>query len=206
MYKDQIEKQQFLLIYNIILDRIIKTFETELNDNSDIIYITNVMDRTVLNWITTLTQLSNMRLLIDHDSLLNTMDFSGRTTILYVVDSYNDEALRIILEIDTNPNLKVSKDLFRSSPLTTTSFNDLIKMIKLFIEFDINIDIYNLENRITLHKIINIQNVEYTNILFTYNVNSNYILSNEYLSFTTTIIYNNYVILKFFINKYFINN
>ena len=83
------------------------------------------------------------------------MDFSDCTTILYVVDSHNDEALRIILETNIDFNLKVSKDLFRSSPFIITSFNDLMKMMKLFIEFDVNVDVYNLESRTTLYKVVN---------------------------------------------------
>ena len=97
-----------------------------------------------------------MRLLIDYDSFLNTMNFSDRTTVLYVVDSHNDEALRIILETGVDLNPKVSKGLFHSSPFTTTSFNDLVKMIKLFIKFDVNVDVCNLESRITLYRVVNI--------------------------------------------------
>lgn len=73
------------------------------------------------------------------------MDFIGRTTILYVVDSYNDEAVYILLEAGADPNPKVPEGLFRSSPLKAASFSGLAKMVKLLLEFGANIDAYNPE-------------------------------------------------------------
>ncbi|KAF7505993.1 hypothetical protein GJ744_012340 [Endocarpon pusillum] len=103
------------------------------------------MGRTAVDWATALAQLSDMRLLIDRGSPLHTMDFSGRTMVLHAVDSYNDEALRIILEASTDPNPKEPEGLFCSSPLTAASFGGLVGMTKLLIEFGANVGACNLE-------------------------------------------------------------
>lgn len=82
------------------------------------------------------------------------MNNNGRITVLHVVNSYENDALRIILKININLNLEISIDLFRSSSFIIISFNDLVRMISLFFKIDVKIDIYNIKNRITLLTII----------------------------------------------------
>ena len=159
------------------------------------------MGRTALDWATALAQLSDMRLLIDHGSPLNTMDFSGRTTVLHAVDSHNDEALRIILEAGADPNPKVPEGLFRSSPLTAASFGGLVGMMKLLIEFGANVGACNPEGRTALHGVASMQSVECADILLTCGANPGYTSSNGYSPLTTAITCNNHAVLKLFINR-----
>lgn len=92
-----------------------------------------------------MTRLSNIKLLIERGSPLNTIDINSRTTILYIVDSYNNKTLRIILKVGIDIDPEMSKGRFRSSPLITASFSELITMAKLLIKSDAKIDILNLE-------------------------------------------------------------
>lgn len=78
------------------------------------------------------------------------MDVSGRIIVLYVVDSYDDDTLRIVLEAGANPNSEVPKGLFRSSPLTTAGFSGLVEIIKLLIEFGAKVNECNLKGRTAL--------------------------------------------------------
>lgn len=159
------------------------------------------MGRTALDWATALAQLSDMRLLIDRGSPLNTMDFGGRTTVLHAVDSHNDDALRIVLEAGANPNPEVPKGLFRSSPLTAASFGGLVGMVKLLIKFGAKVDAYNPEGRTALQAAASMQNVECADILLTNGADLGYISSNGHSPLTTAIIYNNHDVLKLFIDR-----
>jgi ankyrin repeat protein len=78
------------------------------------------------------------------------MDVSGRTTVLYTVDSHNDDALYILLKAGVNPNPEVPKGLFRSSPLTVASFGGLVGIIKLLIKFGATVNACNPEGRTAL--------------------------------------------------------
>jgi ankyrin repeat protein len=200
-YRDWPEEQQFPLIHNIIFGRSSKLLRAELDDNPDAVRVTDAMGRTALDWATARAQLSNMRLLIDRGSPLNTMDVSGRTTVLHAVDSHNDDALRIVLEAGANPNPEVPKGLFRSSPLTAASFGGLVGMIKLLIKFGAKVDSCNPEGRTALQAVATMQNVECADILLTYGADLAYISSNGHSPLTTAITYNNHAVLKLFIDR-----
>jgi ankyrin repeat protein len=129
------------------------------------------------------------------------MDVSGRTTVLYTVDSHNDNTLRILLEAGVNPNPEVPKGLFRSSPLTIASFGGLVGMIELLIKFGAKVDACNPEGRTALQAVASIQNVEYADILLTNSADLGYISSNRHSPLTTAIIYNNHAVLKLFIDR-----
>lgn len=159
------------------------------------------MGRTALDWATALAQLSDMKLLIDRGSPLNTMDVSGRTTVLHAVDSHNDDALRIVLEAGANPNPEVPKGLFRSSPLTAASFGGLLGMVKLLIKFGAKVDACNPEGRTALLTVASMQNVECADILLTYSADPGYISSNGQSPLTMAMIYNNHAVLKLFIDR-----
>jgi ankyrin repeat protein len=81
------------------------------------------------------------------------MDVSSCTTVLYVVDSYNDDALYILLKAGVNPNPKVPKGLFHSSPLTVASFGGLVGIIELLIKFGAKVDTCNPEGRTALQAV-----------------------------------------------------
>ncbi|KAI9848061.1 MAG: hypothetical protein M1837_001163 [Sclerophora amabilis] len=199
--RDWIEEQQFPLIHNIVLGRSSKLLRAELDENPDAVRVTDSKGRTALDWATARARLSDMRLLIARGSPLDTMDVSGRTTVLHAVDSHNDDALRIVLEAGANPNPEVPKGLFRSSPLTAASFGGLVGMIKLLIEFGAKVDACNPEGRTALQAVASMQNVECADILLTCGADLGYISNNGHSPLTTAIIYNNHTVLKLFIDR-----
>jgi ankyrin repeat protein len=199
-YRDWAEEQKFPLIHNIIFGRSSQPLTAELDSNPDAVHVTDAMGRTALDWATALAQLSDMRLLIDRGSPLNTIDVSGRTTVLHAVDSHNDDALRILLEAGASPNPEVPKGLFRSSPLTAASFGGLVGMIKLLIKFGAKVDACNPEGRTALQAVASMQNVECADILLTNGADLGYISSNGHSPLTTAIIHNNHAVLKLFID------
>ncbi|MCJ1379040.1 hypothetical protein MMC17_002139 [Xylographa soralifera] len=202
-YSDWTEDQQFPLIHNIILGRSSKLLRTELDSNPDAVRVTDAMGRTALDWATARAQLSNMTLLIDRGSPLNTMDVSGRTTVLHAVDSHNDDALRILLEAGADPDPEVPKGLFRSSPLTAASFGGLVGMIKLLIKSGAKVDACNPEGRMALQAVASMQNVKCADILLTHGADLGYISSNIQSPLSTAIIYNSHAILKLFIDRFY---
>ena len=159
------------------------------------------MGRTALDWATALAQLSNMRLLIERGSPLDTMDVSGRTTILHAVDSHNDDALRILLEAGANPNPKVPDGLFRSSPLTAASFGGLLGMIELLIDFGAEINARNPEGWTALQTAVTMQNIECADTLLTGGADLGHVSSNGLSPLTTAITCNKHAILKLFVDR-----
>ncbi|KAI4172142.1 MAG: hypothetical protein LQ346_008655 [Caloplaca aetnensis] len=183
--RDWIEEQQFPQIHNIIFGRSSKLLKAELDDNPDAVRVTDAKGRTALDWATARAQLSDMRLLIARGSPLNTMDVSGRTTVLHAVDSHDP---------------KVPKGLFRSSPLTAASFGGLVEMVKLLIEFGAKVNECNPEGRTALQAVASMQNVECANILLTCGADPDYISKNGHSSFATAIMCNNHAVLKIFLD------
>jgi ankyrin repeat protein len=201
-YRDWTDEQHFPMVHNIVFGRSSKQLRAELDDNPDAVYCTDAMGRTALDWATALARPSDMKLLIDRGSPLDTMDVSGRTTILHAVDSHNDDALRIILEAGANPNPEVPEGLFRSSPLTAASFGGLAEMIKLLIKFGAKVDECNPEGRTPLQAVVaSMQDVECADILLSHGADLGSISSNGHSPLTTAITYNNHAMLKLFINR-----
>lgn len=198
---DWIEEQQFPQIHKIILGRSSKPLKAELDDNPDAVHVMDAQGRTALDWATARAQLSDMRLLTARGSPVNTLDVRGRTTILHAVDSHDDDALRIILEAGANPNPKVPKGLFRSSPLTAASFGGLVGMIKLLVEFGAKVDERNPEGRTALQAVASMHNIECANILLTCGADLDYITKNGHSPFTTAIMCNNHGMLKLFFDR-----
>jgi ankyrin repeat protein len=199
--RDWIVEQQFPLVHNIIFGRSPKPLWAELASNPDAVGVKDAMGRTALDWATARAQLSDMRLLIEYGSSVNTMDRSGRTTALHAVDSHNDDALHMVLKAGANPNPEVPNGLFRSSPLTAASFGGLVTMIKLLIEFGAKVDACNPEGRTALQAVASIQNVECADILLTNGADLGYISRNGHSPLTTAIIHNSHAVLKLFIDR-----
>jgi hypothetical protein len=199
--RDWIEEQQFPQIHNIIFGRSSKLLKAELDDNPDAVRVTDAKGRTALDWATARAQLFDMRLLIARGSSSNTMDVSGRTTVLHAVDSHDDDALRIVLEAGADPNPKVPKGLFRSSPLTAASFGGLVEMVKLLIEFGAKVNECNPEGRTALQAVASMQNVECADILLTYGADPDHTSKNGHSPFTTAIMCNNHAVLKIFLDR-----
>lgn len=147
---DWSEEQRFPLSHKIVLGRSSKVLINELQDNPRAVHGKDAMGRTALDWAAALAELSYMRDLIDHGSPLNTIDNSGRSTILYAVDSHNDDAVRILLEAGSDPNPEVSN---RSSPLIAASFGSLVGIMELLINHGAKIDACNPEGRTALQTI-----------------------------------------------------
>lgn len=196
-----INEQQFPLIHRIVLGLHHKPLATELNDNPDAVRVVDARGRTALDWATARGQLSDMTVLIACGSPIDTMDVSGRTTILHAVDSHNDHALRTILEAGADPNPEVPEGLFRSSPLTAASFGGLAGMIKLLIRFGAKVDACNPEGRTALHVVAGTQNVECARILLTFGADMNYVSNNGHSPLMTAIINNSHDVLKLFVAR-----
>jgi hypothetical protein len=148
--RDWVEEQRFHPIHEIIFGRNDRSLRDELHGNPNAVHVKDSMGRTALDWATALARLSEMRLLIEYRSPVDTMDIWGRTTVLHAVDSHNEEALRIILDAGANPNPSVPVGLFRSSPLTAASFGGLVGMIKLLLQVGAEVDACNPEGRTAL--------------------------------------------------------
>lgn len=198
--RDWVEEQQFPLIHKIVLGQSSKPLETELNDNPNAVHAIDAQGRTALDWATARAQVSNMRLLTARGSPVDTMDVSGRTTLLHAVDSHDDDALRIILEAGANPNPDMPKGLYRSSPLIAASFGGLVEMVKLLVGFGAKVDDHNPEGRTALQTVASIQNIECADILLTYGADLAYTTKNGHSPFMTAIMCNNHAVLQLFID------
>ncbi|KZL85454.1 ankyrin repeat containing protein, partial [Colletotrichum incanum] len=152
--RDWIDDQKFPVIHQIIFGLASKSLAAELKENPDAVRLTDAQGRTALDWATARAQLDNMRLLIKHGSDVNTMDLSGRTTVLHAVDSHSEAALQIVLKAGANPNPDIPDALCRSSPLTSASFGGLKEMTRLLLDFGANVDTRNPEGRTALHTTI----------------------------------------------------
>lgn len=159
------------------------------------------MGRTALDWATARAQVDDMKLLIRAGSSVDTMDTSGRTTVLHAVDSHNEDALRIILEAGADPNPKVPSGCFRSSPLTAASFGGLVGMVKLLVLHGAEVDAFNPEGRTALLTVARMQSVECADILVTHGADVCYVSSDGHSPLTTAISYNNHAVLNLFISR-----
>ena len=198
---DWIEEQHFSLLHQIIFGISSRSLAAMLKENPDAVHATDTQGRTALDWATARAQLSDMRLLIKHNSNVNTMDVRGRTTILHAVDSHNNEAVRILLEAGADPNPKVPEGLFRSSPLKAASFGGLAEMVKLLLEFDADIDAYSPEGQTALHAAVISQNVECADILLEAGASLEDVARNGGTPLTLAIIHNSHSVLKLFVDR-----
>jgi ankyrin repeat protein len=176
-----------------------------LNLDPDAVHLTDAVGRTALDWATALARLSDMKDLIKHGSPLNTMDISGRTTVLHAVDSHSVDALNIILEAGANPNPEVREGLYRSSPLVAASFGGLVGMIKLLLKWGAKVDACNPEGRTALHTVASRQSVECAKVLLLNGADMCYVSKNGHSPLTTAIAYNNHAVLELFIDRCDIN-
>lgn len=200
-HRDWIEEQRFPLIHNIILGRSKEVLNTELMSNLGAASVKDTIGRTALDWATALAQLSVMKILIDHGSPVNTMDVTGRSTVLHAVDSHNEDALLIVLQAGADPNPELQNGIFRSSPLTAASFGGLVGMMKLLLKFGAHVNACNPEGRTALHTVASMHNVECAEILLAHGADIGYMSSNGHSPLTTAIAYNNHPVLKLFIDR-----
>jgi ankyrin repeat protein len=200
---DWIEEQQFPLLHEIVFGLSSCSLEAVLKENPNAVHATDTEGRTALDWATARAQLSDMRLLINHGSDVNSMDRSGRSTILHAVDSHDDEAVRILLEAGADPNPKVPEGLFRSSPLKAASFGGRAEMVKLLLHHGAEIDAYNPEGHTALHAAVITQNVECARILLEWGASVEDVARNGRTPLTLAIIHNSHAILKLFVDRRF---
>ncbi|KAK1657347.1 ankyrin repeat-containing domain protein [Colletotrichum godetiae] len=152
--RNWIGDQNFPLIHLIVFGISSKPLIEELEENPTAVYQTDAKGRTALDWATARAQSGDMELLIQYGSDVNTMDHSGRTTVLHAVDSHNYEALKMVLEAGANTNPVIPEGLHRSSPLTSASFGGLTEMVDLLLEHGARINTPNPEGRAALHTTI----------------------------------------------------
>jgi ankyrin repeat protein len=196
-----IEAKRFTPLHDLIFKRHYNKINTELDLGSDpdAVHLTDALNRTALDWATALGRLSDMRVLILHGSLLNTMDYSGRSAVLNAVDSHNIDALRIILEAGANPDPVIPESMCRSSPLTAAAFGGLVEMIELLLSHGANVDACNPEGRTALHTVASRQTVECAKPLLASGADMHLVSKSGLSPFMTAIVCNNHAVLRYFI-------
>ncbi|KAM7215308.1 ankyrin [Rhypophila decipiens] len=199
---DWVTEQNFPLIHRIILGISSKPLADEIAENPTAVYLKDAQGRTALDWATARAQLSDMRLLIANGADPNSMDITGRTTVLHAVDSHVDEALQIVLEEGhADPNPKMPPGIFRSSPLTSSGFGGLTNMLRLLLKHGAEIDACNPEGMTALHSVASTQNVESALVLLEWGADLNAVSRNGRTPLTTAIVYNNHPVLRLFIER-----
>ncbi|ROT34608.1 ankyrin, partial [Sodiomyces alkalinus F11] len=136
------------------------------------------------------------RLLIKYSSSVDSIDRSGYSTILYVVDSHDNRAVRILLEAGADPNPKVPEGLFRSSPLKAASFSGRAEIVKLLLHYRAEINACNPEGYPALYIAVITQNIDYTRILLESGASLEDVAHNGRTPLTLAIIHNSHAILE----------
>ncbi|EMD97585.1 hypothetical protein COCC4DRAFT_148962 [Bipolaris maydis ATCC 48331] len=201
IHTDWVEEQRFPQIHKIVLGRCSESLSVEIDANPNAVNLTDAMNRTALDWATALAKLSDMRILIDRGSPLNSIDVSGRSTVLHAVDSHNEDALSMILEAGADPNPEIPGGLFRSSPLTAATFGGLEGMVKRLLNHGAKVDACNPEGRTALHTVASMQNVECARILLDHGANLGLVNSKGFSPIMTAVVHNSHAVLKLFIDR-----
>ncbi|KZL86269.1 ankyrin repeat containing protein [Colletotrichum incanum] len=191
--RDWIDEQKFPLIHKIVFGLDLKPLVDELEENPNAVHLKDAQGRTALDWATARAQLHDMRLLIEHGSDVNTIDASGRTTVLHAVDSHSDAALQIVLEAKADPNPAIPNGLRRSSPLISACFGGLKEMIRLLLKSSARVDACKPEGRTALRTVASSQNVECAVILLEHGARV------DEGSLAMSIIHNNHKMLELFV-------
>lgn len=199
--RDWLEEQDFPQIHRIVLDLSSRSLESELDEHPSAVFDIDAQGRTALDWATARAQLDQMRRLITFGSDANSMDITGRTTILHAVDSYSVEALRIVLEAGACPDPKIPEGLLRGSPLTSACLNSLPGMVSLLLEFGADIDAPNPEGLTALHSAAISQNIDCARILLEQGANLGYLAANGRSPLMTAMIHNSHSILRLFLSR-----
>ncbi|EPS39909.1 hypothetical protein H072_6396 [Dactylellina haptotyla CBS 200.50] len=200
---DWVEEQNFPLIHRIIFGLSSKSLAVELRERPDSVYMTDSQGRTALDWATARVQLDDMTLLLAHEADPNNMDVTGRTAVLHAVDSHNASCLQLILEGGGNPNPKMPKGVFRSSPLTAAGFAGMPEMLRLLLKFGADPNACNPEGLTALHSVARTQSVDCALLLLEWGADLNAVSSNGITPLTTAIMHNNHAVLRLFVDHGF---
>lgn len=200
-HNDWIEDQRFSSLQKIIFGLSHQPLEAALEENPQAVRVTDAHNRTALDWATARAQLNHMKLLLEYNSDINTMDVNGRTTILHAVDSHNEEAVRILLEAGAEPNPTVPEGLFRSSPLKAASFGGLTEIVKLLLAFGAKVDAYNPEGQTALHAAIMMQKVECASVLLESGASLGDVAGNGRTPFVVAIEQNSHAVLELLVDR-----
>lgn len=98
-----------------------------------------------------------------------------------------------------NPNPKMPKGVFRSSPLTSSGFGGLAGMLRLLLQYGAEPDAINPEGY--TNSIAATHNVDCALILLEWGADLNAVSTNGRTPLTTAIIYNNHPVLKLFVDR-----
>ena len=196
--RDWVEEQNFPPIHNIIFGLSPRSLAVELKKTPNAVHATDAQGRTALDWAAARAQLDDMRLLIAHGSGVNSMDITGRTTILHAVDSHSTEAVRILLEAGADPNPRMPEGLFRSSPLTAAGFGGFPDMLRLFLQFGANLDAHNPEEKTALHAAATKRDAECAAVLLESGATLEDVVGNGWTPIMTAIAHNSHAVLRLF--------
>ncbi|CAG8970815.1 hypothetical protein HYALB_00001602 [Hymenoscyphus albidus] len=129
------------------------------------------------------------------------MDTTGRTTVLHAVVRHSVPCLHLILEAGGNPNPKMPKGTFRSSPLTAAGFGGMPEMLRLLLDFGGDPNACNPEGLTALHSVARTRNVDCALTLLEFGANLNALSSNGRTPLTTALIHNNHEVLQLFVDR-----
>ncbi|KAF3920185.1 Ankyrin-1 [Arthrobotrys entomopaga] len=200
---DWVEEQNFPLVHRIIFGLSPKLLAVELEERPDAVYMTDSQGRTALDWATARVQLDEMALLLAHGADPNNMDVTGRTAVLHAVDSHNVPCLTLILEGGGNPNPKMPKGIFRSSPLTAAGFGGMPEMLKVLLKFGADPNACNPEGLTALHSVARTKSVDCALLLLEWGADLNAVSQNGVTPLTTAIMHNNHAVLRLFVDRGF---
>lgn len=142
-----------------------------------------------------------MNLLVSYGADPNTVDITGRTTVLHAVDSHSIPCLRIVLEAGGNPNPALPKGMFRSSPLTAAGRAGMPEMLKLLLQFDADPNARNPEGFTALDSVGQTSHADCALLLLEFGADLNAVSNNGRTPLTTAIVHNNHPVLQLFIDR-----
>lgn len=199
--RNWVEDQNFPLAHRIVLGISSKSLEVELQENPHAIYLTDALGRTVLDWASARAQAEDVALLLSNGSNPNTMDFSGRSSILHCVDNASIPCLRLLLKAGAHPNPKLPRGIYRSSPLAAAASGGKRDVLRILLEYDADANIATPEGLTPLHIVASSQDSACALTLLEHGADLNALSRDGRTPLTTAIAHNNHEVLKLFVDQ-----
>lgn len=117
------------------------------------------------------------------------------------MDKCSPQSLRLILEAGGNPDPKIPRGVFRSSPLTVAASYRSPEMLKYLLQFDVDPNAYNPEGYTTLYMAAQTSSPDRALVLLEFGADLNAVFKNGLTPLTTAIINNNHGVLQLFVDR-----